>query len=424
MNLYLEPDLLILNVNNPNYARYMPDEWVGTYRPFYYRISKNKFQNGEPQYETFLVGNTYINSRRPEYTFINLYSSLRDIPKFNLFIDYDLFNNRNIYTSVIDNYRKIDYIIPYPEGTFAPWVVAGVDVHNDFNWRYWNKLNYPNPNLKVNLYKLPNVYEEYWSTTNNQPVLTINNFDWKIIQEGRLAAEFSDNDIEQNLPLVPIFPYKGIWGVTYLTSLNYDSHTNHYALKVVYDDNRYEEIVYFGGMNPLGNLFPVAGKENISLHQHNSDLGIEESHYGRLYLYNQEEDKNIFIGYMDNCVQRYYLYWIDRMDGLQCQPFSGKSIQSFNYENDLIESFNNRKNKGITKVKEKYQLKKDWVKAEEKPLYESLLVSPKVWLYDTELDKNIDVIVTSTDFSIKKFSSKAETLTIELERDYTQVILN
>lgn len=106
----------------------------------------------------------------------------------------------------------------------------------------------------------------------------------------------------------------------------------------------------------------------------------------------------IKIAEFDECPAKYYLQWIDRYKGVQCQPFYGKSTVSISYNVQNITNRYNAKRPALFDNTYSFDLNTGWLTEEQYPLFESIFVSPSIRLYDTENDLGYDVIVTDKQF--------------------------
>lgn len=90
---------------------------------------------------------------------------------------------------------------------------------------------------------------------------------------------------------------------------------------------------------------------------------------------------------IDECPSDYYLIWMDRTGAYQCQPFTKKVTRTENISTTSITNMFDEVRPAITSVKNTWTLNSDWLNEEEYNAFESIFVSPYLYLYDTTLDK-------------------------------------
>ena len=114
----------------------------------------------------------------------------------------------------------------------------------------------------------------------------------------------------------------------------------------------------------------------------------------------------IKIGEFDECPAKYYLQWIDRYKGVQCQPFNGKSTASISYNvQNIINRYNEKRPISFDNTYT-FDLNTGWLSDKEYPLFESLFVSPDLKLYDTENNISYKVIVVDKQFVEKTYKNQ------------------
>ena len=90
---------------------------------------------------------------------------------------------------------------------------------------------------------------------------------------------------------------------------------------------------------------------------------------------------------VDDCPSKYYLIWMDRSGAYQCQPFNKKSTRKENVRRTQITNFlEEDRNVGVS-IRDSWTLNTDWLNEEEYKAYESIITSPYLYLYDTEIDR-------------------------------------
>lgn len=133
-----------------------------------------------------------------------------------------------------------------------------------------------------------------------------------------------------------------------------------------------------------------------------------------------------YMAKVDFCPKDFYIFWQDRLGGIQCQPFNKILTYSEDIEHREIISYDAYRSVGNSVVQPKWKLNTDWINEKYYPVYESLLVSQYIRLYDVKEDKFYECIVSDTDYTEKTFQNQQKTffnLTVNLEMTKTQNIL-
>lgn len=141
-----------------------------------------------------------------------------------------------------------------------------------------------------------------------------------------------------------------------------------------------------------------------------------------------EEDTYHFIDIaeIDKCPSRYYLIWEDRFGGMQCQPFEGQDTYSESISNIEIQNYAGHKRKASITVEESFNLNTKWLTDDLYPIYEGILISPRLMLYDTQLDKYFPVISIEDSYTEKTFKNQKGffNMGITVNIDKNQLIWN
>ena len=138
-------------------------------------------------------------------------------------------------------------------------------------------------------------------------------------------------------------------------------------------------------------------------------------------------DQNHIFAQIDMCPAQYYVQWIDRYGTYQCQPFSKISTFSNDYSTTHMISYDKVKKPIFKTVNSQWNLNSDFITEDKLPYYESLFVSPKVILYDSNNDMSYNVVLTDTKFVEKTFANQQRrmfNLQITLEKANEQYILS
>lgn len=127
-----------------------------------------------------------------------------------------------------------------------------------------------------------------------------------------------------------------------------------------------------------------------------------------------DSDNGRVIAILDNCYQRYYLLWQDRLGGYQSQAFLDNAIYSETFSVTETQNYINERKKSFISIQPKIKLNSGWIAEDVYPLYESIFVSPTLKLYDSYEDKVYDVI-TNGNFTEEKYKNGKKLLNLSLD---------
>lgn len=138
------------------------------------------------------------------------------------------------------------------------------------------------------------------------------------------------------------------------------------------------------------------------------------------------DSSNLIIADIDcDCINDYYLMWVDRFGGIQSQPIKGKKIFKESITRKMTESYNGYRRDMINDVTPSWQLNTGWLNETIYPYYESILVSPYLFLYDTKNDEEYRVICTDNSYEEKVYKNqKLISMDMKVEISKKQVIMN
>lgn len=119
------------------------------------------------------------------------------------------------------------------------------------------------------------------------------------------------------------------------------------------------------------------------------------------------------IAIIEACKSRYYLLWQDRFGSYQSQPFKGKLEYSENITNSEYTNYKGERYKYNVQVQPKWKINSGWITEDLYPFYESIYVSPILKLYDTETQKEYNVILNDN-YVEKKYENSKSMLNIQL----------
>lgn len=108
---------------------------------------------------------------------------------------------------------------------------------------------------------------------------------------------------------------------------------------------------------------------------------------------------------LDECPRDFYLHWIDRYGGVQCQPLRQNYKQTQNYTRESTQNLINETHDYLDSVQTTYTFNTDWINKQEMAVWESIMTSPMVCLIDTRAKVSRRVLVTDKSFSQKTFDN-------------------
>lgn len=197
-----------------------------------------------------------------------------------------------------------------------------------------------------------------------------------------------------------------IYSMTYLPTV---TETNNFLKENVNTNYWYDEVL------------AMAESLDIVVTEH-SENKVEE-----WYLWNGQSGalKETY-AIVDICPSKYYLIWYDRWLGIQAQPFDGKSVYSENITRGEVVNYNGYRRNVYWGVQGKWELNTNWLTDNEYKGFESMWVSPYVYMYDSENDVLHNVILTNNTYTEKKWENeqKLYNLTINVEINNKQNIFN
>lgn len=129
------------------------------------------------------------------------------------------------------------------------------------------------------------------------------------------------------------------------------------------------------------------------------------------------------IAKVDDCPSKYYLIWMDRTGAYQCQPFTKKTTITEDINSVNVMNLRGDIRPARKEVKTIFNINSDWLNKEEYKAFESIFISPYLYLYDTELDEGYWVNCTQKKWDEKSHLNKPYNLSLTLETNNTQNIL-
>lgn len=126
----------------------------------------------------------------------------------------------------------------------------------------------------------------------------------------------------------------------------------------------------------------------------------------------------------DVCPADYYVMWRDRYNALNCQPVLNNVKMSNNYSR--VNKTNSKGEEKIVSVgtSSSWVVNTDWLTHEKYYVWESILVSPEIYLIDTKNSYTYRVVITDNIYNEKTRdnNNKMFNLTLNLKNDHTKTI--
>lgn len=126
----------------------------------------------------------------------------------------------------------------------------------------------------------------------------------------------------------------------------------------------------------------------------------------------------------DTCPADYYVMWRDRYNAMNCQPVLNNVKMSNNYSR--VSKTNSKGEEKIVSVEtsSSWVVNTDWLTHEKYYVWESILVSPEIYLIDTKNQYTYRVIITDNIYNEKTRdnNNKMFNLTLNLKNDHTKTI--
>lgn len=126
----------------------------------------------------------------------------------------------------------------------------------------------------------------------------------------------------------------------------------------------------------------------------------------------------------DICPADYYVMWRDRYNAMNCQPVLNNVRMSNNYSR--VNKTNSKGEQKIVSVEtsSSWVVNTDWLTHEKYYVWESILVSPEIYLIDTKNEYTYRVVITDNIYNEKTRdnNNKMFNLTLNLKNDHTKTI--
>ena len=126
---------------------------------------------------------------------------------------------------------------------------------------------------------------------------------------------------------------------------------------------------------------------------------------------------------LPKCHSDYYLSWIDRTGGWNCQPFDGRYDFSEQFKTETTTNLFNERRPMRKELSGKWSLNTKFLTEADYQMYEPILWSKYLYLYDVRNDKGFYVIVTNTTYNEKLFKNEKGLFTFGVEVEMVEQII-
>ena len=126
---------------------------------------------------------------------------------------------------------------------------------------------------------------------------------------------------------------------------------------------------------------------------------------------------------LPKCQSDYYLSWIDRTGGWNCQPFDGRYDFSEQFKTETTTNLFNERRPMRKELSGKWSLNTKFLTEADYKMYEPILWSKYLYLYDVRNDKSFYVIVTNTTYNEKLFKNEKGLFTFGVEVEMVEQII-
>ena len=115
--------------------------------------------------------------------------------------------------------------------------------------------------------------------------------------------------------------------------------------------------------------------------------------------------------------------WIDRTGGWNCQPFDGRYDFSEQFKTETTTNLFNERRPMRKELSGKWSLNTKFLTEADYKMYEPILWSKYLYLYDVRNDKGFYVIVTNTTYNEKLFKNEKGLFTFGVEVEMVEQII-
>lgn len=231
-------------------------------------------------------------------------------------------------------------------------------------------------------------------------------------------------DATRRMELIPHYPLKNTTNYNYMQALYIGQGTQDCWIRKVTDDGKGGVFGDYLQLNQQQyDLTSITYKQNLrdfikgnyaDYWAATTDVRLSDISVYQRGQYSTGTTNQIKVAIIDNCNERYYLQWQDRLGGFQSQALLDNVTYSESFDNETVQNYRNVKRKSTIGVNSKWKLSTGWISEDIFPIYESISVSPYLVLYDTWYDKAYNVMVTG-DWTEKTFKNQKKLLNITFD---------
>lgn len=186
-----------------------------------------------------------------------------------------------------------------------------------------------------------------------------------------------------------------------------------------------QNVYYWSDTERIEHPYLVAAEDRILFIQERLSYIFEEEATipSFLWLGTETEKVTKIAELLPKCHSDYYLSWIDRTGGWNCQPFDGRYDFSEQFKTETTTNLFNERRPMRKEVSGKWILNTKFLTEEDYKMYEPILWSKYLYLYDVRNDKGFYVIVTNTTYNEKLFKNEKGLFTFGVEVEMVEQII-
>ena len=187
-----------------------------------------------------------------------------------------------------------------------------------------------------------------------------------------------------------------------------------------------ENVYYWSDTEQLDHTVLVGGTANsiLFIKERLSYIFADEATLpSSLWLGTETEKVTKIAELLPACYSDYYLSWIDRTGGWNCQPFDGRYDFSEQFKTETTTNLFNERRPMRKEFSGKWSLNTKFLTEEDYKMYEPILWSKYLYLYDVRNDKGFYVIVTNTTYNEKLFKNEKGLFTFGVEVEMVEQII-
>ena len=229
--------------------------------------------------------------------------------------------------------------------------------------------------------------------------------------QGIYAASLQGRAYSSNAYLlVPHYPLLDTYIYPFVQSFNVNTLNYPQQITLTLTNDTRSTVSFNTGTKKEGTMVVCSIGELFGDYQSTSDKLVKDA-------------DGVTIAVFDSCYKRYYLLWQDRYGGFQSQPFSDTLTYSESFDVTEVKNYREERKYISIQVQPKWKLTSGWIAEDTYPFYESIFVSPVLYLYDSQ-ENQMYKVITKGSYTEKKYKNdkKLLSLSLDLESTSTQSI--